>query len=344
MMTTTKKVLILTAVTILVLGLIGGASTIAYYQWKHAQDNAALLAARNDELMRANLELGRAQTAIVEQDTLHRTAIAQLNQAIQDEIKKRKALITMYAQLEAAYNTEKKRADGLATTLEEILKTGNTADLKPGTLFYKRTDGLLVEVKQLNWNYKDFRITLEGDMTPNGIKDEKLEVKYSTTYQLHQKFKVKVVGTKLPTGAINHYAELFELDDKGAEVGKLQLTSFDVQITSEKLKRRWSWWNPKLDVGLGVGVTHKGSFDWSASVGFSLMSYGYTNYDIELRVLNIGASLHGSGKPGIDFTPIQYNIVRGLRFKVLSNIWLGPTMGIDLDNKWTFQLSIRAVL
>jgi hypothetical protein len=340
-MTVMKKVILLSISIILVLGLIGGASTIAYLQWRNAQDTAALLAAKNDDLMRANLELGRAQTAIVEQDTLHRTTVAQLNQAIQDEIKKRNALITMYAQLEAAYNTEKKRADGLATTLEEILATGNTADLKPGTLFYKRTDGLLVEVKQLNWNYKDFRITLEGDMTPNGIKDEKLEVKYSTTYQLHQKFKVKMVEAKLPTGAVNHYAELFELDDKGAEIGKLQLTAFNVQITNEKMKRHWSWWNPKLDLVAGGAVTLKPQGAFTADIGISLSSFGVTKNDVTLRFFRFGVGYMAENAI-VSFSPVQYNI--GEPLPLVSNIWIVPSVGYTFGLKSTyFALGVGVV-
>lgn len=332
-----KSILTISGLGVLVLLLTG----LSIWQWKVARDNERLLNSKVEELQTANLELGRARTTLVDQDKLHKQAMAQLDSKLQEEIKKNKALVSMYIDLEAKYNTEKKRADGLATTLEEVLKTSNTADLTPGTLFYKRNDGLLVEIKKLNWDYKDFRITLEGDMTPEGLKDEKLQVVFSTTYLLHQKFKAKFIQTKTPSGVVAHYAKLFELDDSGKEIGELQLTAFDVQLTNDKLKRSFSWWNPKIDLTAAGAITTKLDGDFQADVGVSLSSWGFTKNDITLRFFRFGVGYMDKNAT-LSFSPVAYNI--GEPIPLVSNLWITPAVGYSFGRKAPyFSLGIGVV-
>ena len=293
---------------VVILFLLIGA--VAFYYYQDGKKTAALLAITNEQLQQSNLELGRAHTTITDQAKVQKVALQKLNDALVKEIKDRKALVMMYAELQAKYEVEKHNVK----VITQIVYKDREVPIEPGTLFYKDKDGKYNPVTAMRYNYEDFRITIQGDA-----------VKQELTYKLHQQFKVQFVETKLPTGARNHYAKLYELDDKGQNAGELQLTSFEV-LRSEEMPAHFMWWDPKLDVALWGGANTKLQGVWGGDLGISIMAYGKTDNDISWKFLRLGV---GATRFGFEmsFAPVQYNI--GVVLPLVSNLWLTPLVGYD---------------
>ena len=299
-----------------------------YYQWHQSSLKDDLLVAKTTELQKANLELGRAHTTITEQDVLHKEALSELDQQIQDEIGKRKALITLYAKLEGDYQATKKGADGLVQVIEEMKKYSTAAQLPEGHLFYKKADGTLAEVTSLKWSWEDFRIGIAGTVTPEGTNpDATIKLRHSISYDLHMKLKAQFIESRLPNGVLNHYAKVYELDDKDKAVGEVSLRSFEV-LRGEDLPSKMMWWNPKADMSMFAGTNTKLAFVWGGEVGLSAMAYGKTPNDLRWRFLRAGVGVNNSGL-SFSLSPAQYNLSGKL--PLVSNTWITPSVGYTLD-------------
>lgn len=270
-----------------------------------------ILEQRVTELQRANLELGRAETRIGDANLM----IEKLNKQVQEEIKKNQAALRLYAELEALYETEKQKVK----IITKIVYKDREIPIPAGKIFVKLDDGTYQEVSSMKFGYNDFRINITGDA-----------IKQELSYKLHQKFRIIFVESQLPTGDRNHYAELYEIDEQGKDVGKLTLTNFKV-IRSEELKPKMMWWNPKLDLNLGYTFSPKGlDHGWSGTVGLSFSAYGATPDDISWRFFRFGVGISQSAAL-LDFSPFQYNV--GKKLPLISNLWIGPSVGVILNSE-----------
>lgn len=294
---------------------------VAFYYWNNNRNLQALLETRNSELMQANLEIGRANTKIADANAL----VSKLSDQIKDEIKQRKAILTLYAELETRYEAEKKKVK----TITKILYKDNYVDLPKGKLYFRAEDGTYEEVKSIRYSYKDFRIDIEGDAIEKTI-----------SYKLHQRFRATFVESQLPGGGKNHYAELYEMDDESKDVGKMKLDRFDV-YRSEDLPAKIWWWNPKLDLMIGGGISHIANFIWVVDLGLSISGYGTTSDDLKWRFFRIGTGFTAEGF-SLTFSPAQYNIAKNL--PLLSNVWVSPYVGRDFGQSvWHFGTGISVV-
>jgi hypothetical protein len=297
---------------ILVAAVLGlGVLSLSFY--KKNSDLQKLATARNTELMKANLDLGRAHTKIGDANAL----VSKLGKRIRQEIKAREAAVASYGELQLKYEAEKKKVKTLTKIVYKDRTTEKVVDLPKKKLFMRQDDGTYKEITSLLYSYKDFRIVIEGDA-----------VKQTLSYKLTQRFRGQLVETHLPTGGKNHYATFYELDEKGKDIGKLKLEKFEV-IRSEDLPRKMMWWNPKLDLAVGGGVTHKLDGIWLADVAFSLSAYGRTSDDLLWRFFRVGAGLTNNGF-SLTFSPVQFNL--GKHLPLISNIWLTPYGGYDFGS------------
>lgn len=326
----------------LVVLVLAGATTVAVWQWRESVRYQNLLNASAEELQKANLEIGRAHTEILDQSALHEKAMRELSDTLQAEIKARKALVTMYAQLEASYRVEQSKANSIATAYEDLIKTGSFSELPIGKLFYKKDDNTLASVKSIKWTYGDFRIDLAGEATADGLNpDKSIKIAHVVDYKIHLRFKARVIRTTTPNNIANHYGELYELDPNGKELGKLELTSFEV-VESNTLASKMMWWDPKLDIGIGFGMNTTPNFVGTADVGFSAMAYGKTKYDIDWRFLRVGIGFTDTKNAVLTFSPAMYNF--GKKLPLLSNLWLTPSVGLTLPKPTpTFTLGTTVV-
>ena len=310
---------------ILVIVAVAG---LAFYQWQAASSTQALLKIKNNELQQANLELGRAHTTIAEQRDLYKIAIKDIETKWMNEIKERKALITLYADLEAKYKAEKKKVK-IRTKIVYRDKPGEIVDLPKNKLYVRSNDGEYKEITSMKWDYNDHRITITGDALQETL-----------SYKLHQSFSGTLIETRLPSGGYNHYFKLNELDGHGKVVGTLKLDRFDV-FKSDELSERMMWWNPKVDLHIGLGMRQDISFNWVADVGISLSTYGKTLDDIKWKFFRLGVGVTRDGA-SLSFSPAAYNIAKNL--PLVSNLWILPYIGYDIGAKMShFGIGVGVV-
>jgi hypothetical protein len=290
---------------------------LAFTQYQGKVATQALLSAKNNELQKADLDLGRAKTILVEQADLHRSRMAVLKTEWQKEIEKRQATLMQLAQLEGKYQAEVKKRKIVTKVLWKERHGTTELELPVDTLYVKR-DGKFQIAHSLQWNYKDFRITITGDAIQKTI-----------SYKLHQKFRGQFVETKLPTGGRNHYARIYEVDPKGKIVQEIDLTDFEVLRAKESSARMY-WWNPKLDLGMSGAITTGLEARWMADIGLSLAGHGVTPDDLRWRFLRIAAGVSNETF-SLSVSPVQYNI--GKHLPLVSNMWLTPTIGLEPASK-----------
>lgn len=297
-------------VWIVVVVLLVALSGYFYYQQTQIR---SLLRQSNEQLMEANLEVGRAKTTITDQKKIHEVAISSLREELVQEINGRNAIISSYGELEALYRAEKKKVK----LVTKVLYKDKELSIPKGKLFYADDAGDYLPVDSLTFNYEDFRITIQGDA-----------VKETLDYKLHQRFSAQFLAAKLPNGGVNHYAQLFEIDDNNQKVNKLELVSFEV-LQSDQLPNRFSWLNPKLDIMLGLGINSGLGVSWVGDIGLSLSSYGKTPNDIMWRFGRIGTGMTKHGF-SLSFSPAQFNL--GSTLPIISNLWVSPYGGFDFGS------------
>lgn len=288
---------------------------LAFYFWKEGRATEELLSIKNKELMTANLVIGRAHTELTSQKKAHATAMANLENLWKDEINERKGLVTAYGELEAKYTASVRKGKTLNRIIAKYKRDGPvTIEVPDGELYAKASDGKMTPVKALEYTYEDFRILIKGEYLTSTLK-----------YELNQRFKAQFVAAKLPTGASNHYARIYEVDDKGNELDEMELVSFEV-LKADDLPNVFRWFNPKLDLMVGGGANSKLQGTWMADIGVSVMSYGKTPDDLLWRFARLSAGLTRHGF-ALNVSPAQLNL--GKFLPLISNTWLLPYVGYD---------------
>lgn len=302
----------------------------------------------NEQLMQKDLELGRAHTQFGDAEK----EIKKLSEEIQDEISDREATVEMYGELLAKYKVAKQK---LKTKKVEVIteekisfeKCAGEGDLmcfpfdhtRVGYLYSFDFNYNLVPVRELKGKHEDRRIIILSKVLniPDGRGGWKPHM--IMEYSLEMDFKLQVTQTRTPTGAVNNYAELWEVDTEGNKLKQLELQSFEV-VVEEPLDREWYWWAPHLDVGGVFGADISPQFQTGGSIGVSFMGWGRTVNDLTLRVARI--SLDYTDMPGIGITPVLYNV--GEPLPLLSNLWIGPHVAYSFGSQWQFGVFLGAVL
>jgi len=320
-----KNILLGIAAVLTILLLSG----LAIKQCQTNRQLQSLIQEKNSKLMEADLTIGRAQTEIVSLKKVHSIALANIDKKWKEEIKKREALVVLYVELQAKYEAEKLNIKVKTKVVYIDRVTTEPVEIPVGKLFIKKANGDLEEAISLPWKYSDFRIDLEGDA-----------LNQTLSYKLHQRFRLQFIETKLLTGARNHYAKLWELDDKGNKLKELTVTKFEV-IRGEELPDKMFWWNPKLDLGIHGGITTSGDGTVLFDLGLSTSSYGKTPNDIFIRFFRLSAQYYLNGF-SVGFSPVQYNLGRHL--PLVSNLWITPNLSYaPVDKVGIFSLGLSVV-
>ncbi len=293
-----------------------GLCVVVFGLYKQNRSLQNVLSVSRTELEKAKLDIGRAETKFVKQADLQRSVIDKLNKQITDDIKERRALIISFGEMQAKYEAEKNKVKTVTKLIIEEREKRVGIDLPEGKLFVKRATGEYNEVKSIEYSYEDFRLSLNGDAIAKTLN-----------YKLHQRFRGEIVKSKLPDGTINNYVVVYEVDDKNKDVGKLQLTSLKF-LEANQLSSRMYWFDPKLDIGLHLGVNQTADFTPIGEIGFSFSGYGKTENDLTWRFFRLGAGISSDGF-NLSFSPAQLNIAQWL--PVLSNLWLTPLAGFSFN-------------
>lgn len=277
----------------------------------------------NQQLMKANEKLGRAETKFGDAQK----KIDELSQQIQAEIKERNAIATRYAELEAELKDVKKQKQKVKVVYREgpTITVPQELDLVKGLLYQAVDKQTLKEILRIPGEYQDFRLKIHVTVEPVA---EQLDVEFNFQYELGLRVKLKLIETLTPTGAINHYAELFELDKNGNEVNKLRIEDFEV-ITRRPENKTFHWFNPKLDIGATLNVRSTLNMATGSSLGVSLMSYGLTRSDLMFKFARVGVGFSDGGLE-LQVSPVSWNVAKNL--PLLDNLWITPYVGKDVTS------------
>jgi len=309
------------------LGLLG---KMAWDKRELGIANSAL----NKQLMESKLEIGRAHTQFGNAQAYADS----LEKALEDEINARNAEITRYGELVAKYEAMKKsKGKGKVIYVQGPKTKGDK--FETGMLYAAIDDRTLVPVEQVGAKYQDFRLDAQCLFLPKpGMADS---IPFEFSYNLHLTYAGELVETITPSGAINHYFNMWELDDKGKRVGKLEITDYNVVI-DDQTAPHFHWWAPHLDIGILLGFKGTGKFSTGGSLGMSFMGYGLTKNDLAWRFPRISMDLAGSA--GVGLTPVLYNM--GEFIPIISNLWIGPHFTYMLNDRreWMLGFMIGGVL
>jgi hypothetical protein len=139
---------------------------------------------------------------------------------------------------------------------------------------------------------------------------------------------------------------------------KVEGKDYDVKISAAETKQefpeaKWSWWNPRLfvgvDGGVNIGTTAlptngsrvKGEFTPNLSLG--IMSYGKFKNQPDFSVLQIGVGVGTvSQKPQLIVTPVAYNIGKHIPF--VNNTYLAPSLAVGVDGSVSLMGGVRVGL
>ena len=114
--------------------------------------------------------------------------------------------------------------------------------------------------------------------------------------------------------------------------------TYEVPIKTATTKQeyptaKWSWWNPRLLMGLdgGPNVSNmKGEFTPSVNVG--IMSYGQYKTTPDFSILEVGAGYGVVNKTvQVVVTPVAYNIGKNVFSPLMNNTYIGPSLQIGTD-------------
>lgn len=128
---------------------------------------------------------------------------------------------------------------------------------------------------------------------------------------------------------------------------------YSIPISSSKTVQQFpansfSFWNPILALGIsaGVGVSSENiRQEVTPAFGAHIMSYGKTKINPDLKVLGLSVGYNIVQKsPALELSPIQLNIGNTLSTKLLSNTYIGPTIGADTSKSVQFGVGIGVSL
>ncbi len=294
----------------------------------------------NKKLMEADLEIGRAETKFGNASK----HVKHLEKELKREIKERNSIVTRFGELKAKYDIEVSSKTETSIEIKDSIFINDCAnwELIEGHLYVAKDKGLGV-LNTFTAGYKDHRIligcTVSPRVTPTGT------IPVDITYNLNLKLKAEILETITPTGAVNNYIRLYELDDNGRTVGTFQVESFTMVVDDQRTTK-FIWWDPHMDMGVGLGIRSDSSIEslnWegNASVGFTAISYGLSSKDLAWRFgrlsLDIGREI------SIGFTPLLYNL--GNDLPIFTNLWIGMFAHYGLaDEQWGFGLTLGATL
>ena len=320
-----KKVnIVLIVLVVALVGALGLLGKIAWDKRELSRTNTAL----NEQLMQANLEIGRAHTEFGSAEDY----VNELEKALQDEINTRGAEVTRYGELTLKYETLKEK--NIVGKVVYVQGPKVKADkFKTGMVYVASDPRTLHPVTELEGEYLDDRLTAVCKFAPEPGKLGSIPLNFS--YKLRMRFIAQMVETILPSGAINQYFRMWEMNTKGEKTEEIQVTEFNV-VVQDMRAPHFFWWAPHLDIGLLTGLTSDLRFGMGGSLGISFMGHGLTKNDLSWRFARLSLDFSKSLYAGI--TPGQYNL--GQLLPLISNLWVGPHLSYAINTRKEWMLSI----
>lgn len=124
--------------------------------------------------------------------------------------------------------------------------------------------------------------------------------------------------------------------------------TYDIPIAKATTEQQvptasWSWWNPRLLMGLdgGVNINHV-TGEFTPHVDLGIMSYGQYKTTPDFSILEIGLGYGAVNKTGeLVITPVAYNIGKKLFSPLMNNTYIGPSLQIGTDGSFGVGAGLR---
>lgn len=129
--------------------------------------------------------------------------------------------------------------------------------------------------------------------------------------------------------------------------------NFTIPITSSNTVQKFpessfSFWSPKMYLGLSGTASFTGAMvkgEATPILGVSLMSYGKTTTNPDIRVLGIGVGYNMlERKPAAELTPISFNVGKAVSGTLLTNTYVGPVLGVNIAGSFNVGLGLQVGL
>lgn len=318
-------------IAVLVVALVASAR-LAYSNYKFRSITARL----NEQLMEANLEVGRAKTKF-ENANKH---IKSLEQQVQKEVKARKAVLTRIGWFRGRLRTAKKIIKGAKGKIvylkNKSIKAPKGVKYETGMVYQAISPKILMPLDNLERHFSDHRLDAIVSVKPTPNLD--MEIPTALSYRLRLSFRGEIAETLLPSGGRNFYLNIYETH-QGRDIGKIKLDSFDVIINDER--KAGFMFAPHLDLGVlpfwdvqGRRVRVGGSF------GISAFGFGLTKNDLAWRFLRLSVDIQESIGAGL--SPVLVNM--GQYLPLISNIYVAPHFSYFLNRHMGFGLFLGSVI
>jgi hypothetical protein len=226
----------------------------------------------------------------------------------------------------------------------------------------------VTNVGPVNTNPNPVPVCPDGTICPN--VDPYGYLKAQQNLSLNENFGDK----KVPIGSVGFSAwqkDPWNIDIKGREysvssvVGtdenqrtyfynKFSVTvdgkSYDVPITKAETKQeypeaKFSWWNPRLFMGMNAGVSINPTLaaNISPNVNIGIMSYGKYKNNPDFSVLEVGAGYDVVSKSyQVTFTPFTYNV--GRHIPLMNNVYIGPSLQVGTNGSFSITGTLQVGL
>jgi len=131
--------------------------------------------------------------------------------------------------------------------------------------------------------------------------------------------------------------------------------SYDLKISSAQTveqypEAKFSFFNPRIYLGIDGGARFANKpgeplvhGEASPNINVGIMSYGRYKNQPDISVLQVGAGYSiDARRPNLSVTPIMYNI--GKHLPLMNNLYVGPSVNVDLDGKFSVMGGVRVGL
>lgn len=302
--------------------------------WSNRKANAEN-SALNEQLMQANLAIGKAETKFG--DT--KQFIKSLDKEVQQDIKKADGQVSKFGSGIATLSTTTKieSVGTIELVPEKTFYESPDLGIKTGLIYQATSPSSFSEIKRIPFRFDDNRLHI--DAWAYGVEGQ-TDIQYGGSYELKLKIEAVMSEVRLPNGEVNNYLSLYEIDEKDERINKFTIEKLAFVVEDQR-KAHFFWWAPHLDVGADLGFSLAKSFVYGGTVGVSVFGYGLTKDDLSWRFLRVGFNVASS--LGLDVVPLQYNVAKHI--PLLSNMWLGPIVILNFPGPTpAFGLVLSAVL
>lgn len=319
--------------------LILGLGGIGYAAYKRLMDENLKLRGEVSEFKHLTETLARASTKWTTKDDLKNSLKEMLTaedlKELQKDIRKQGAKLS-------AVGRTVGRLDGRIAKLEESDRQGEI-----NQEVVKCDDGRLVDVHRYTERTQTKRLQ---DSNTASVADVTFDAakKKPWDYKLFgKKYNLTTVVSKKDSGQLNfHHTLKYQTEVDGDK-------QFPISIASSEFKQvqlgsKMYWLNPRLDIGIYAGikaldVSVFGNDPTLASVGadlgLSVSSYGENKLDSWWRFFRFGAGYNANRRAfQLSFAPALFNL--GKVLPLISNMYIGPNLGIDTGGGMTVNLGL----